>query len=96
MIVTQSNKITVTEFPHSLESKITMLKTTFLLVSAIGILGALQACSVPYDILQEDAAQACKKIVDWNDRSACLNKNKMSYEQYEKQRKEMLNKGSGK
>jgi hypothetical protein len=53
---------------------------------------ALQACSVAYDLQQDAALDACKKIVDWNQRTECLNKNKTTYEQYEKQRQDVIKK----
>jgi hypothetical protein len=42
--------------------------------------------------MQEQAIDACKKIDDRNERNNCLAKNKTSYEDYEKQRQELLKK----
>lgn len=50
----------------------------------------LGGCSVVYDLQQDAALDACEKIVDWNERKACIAKNKMTFDQYEKQRKEIL------
>jgi hypothetical protein len=73
-----------------------MLKMTTTLVTSCFILCSLGGCAVPYDIMQDQAIDACKKIDDWNERNHCLAKNKTSYETYEKQRQELLNKKTDK
>lgn len=69
-----------------------MSKNYFSLLILIAATSALQACSVAYDLQQDAALDACKKIVDWNQRTECLNKNKTTYEQYEKQRQDAIKK----
>ncbi|AZP12249.1 hypothetical protein [Undibacterium parvum] len=69
-----------------------MLKITTTLATSCLILCGLAGCAIPYDIMQEQAIDACKKIDDRNERNNCLAKNKTSYESYEKQRQELLNK----
>ncbi len=66
------------------------------LLILVGLTNLLQACSVAYDLQQDAAIDACKKIVDWNQRTECLNKNKTSFEQYEKQRQDVMNKKTDK
>ena len=69
-----------------------MLRTLAYVFLSIATISLLQACSIVYDVQQDTAQEACKKIVDWNQRTECLNKNKTSYEEYEKQRKEVIKK----
>lgn len=69
-----------------------MSKKYFSILLLIGAVSSLQACSLAYDLQQDAAIDACQKIVDWNQRTECLNKNKTSFEQYEKQRQELINK----
>lgn len=52
--------------------------------------GCIGGCSVVYDLQQDAVLSACEKIVDWNERKTCIEKNKMTFDQYEKQRKEIL------
>ncbi len=73
-----------------------MSKKNFSLLLLIGVGSLLQACSVAYDLQQDVAIDACKKIVDWNQRTECLNNNKTSFEQYEKQRQDVINKKTDK
>lgn len=73
-----------------------MSKKNFSLLMLIAASSFLQACSVAYDLQQDAAIDACKKIVDWNQRTECLNKNKTSFEQYEKQRQDVINKKTDK
>lgn len=69
-----------------------MLKMLITRVSSCFILCSFAGCAISYDIMQEQALDTCKKIVDWNERSSCLAKHKTSYDHYEKQRQELLNK----
>jgi hypothetical protein len=69
-----------------------MLKITTTLATSCLILCTLAGCAVSYDIMQDQAIDACKKIDDRNERNNCLAKNKTSYEEYEKQRQELLKK----
>ena len=69
-----------------------MRRAIITLLLATGMVCLLQGCSVAYDMQQDAAIDACKKIVDWNQRTECLNKNKTSFEEYEKQRHEVINK----
>lgn len=69
-----------------------MFKNYFSLLVLVCAASVLQACSVAYDLQQDAAIDACKKMVDWNQRAECLNKNKTTYEQYEKQRQDVINK----
>lgn len=73
-----------------------MLKITTLMAVLIIFTSLLSACSVVYDLQQNAALETCDKIVDWNERSACKAKNKTTFEQYEKQRKDILIKGTEK
>lgn len=58
---------------------------------AIGIaLGVLQGCSLPYDLQQDAQQSACEKNVDWSARQECMNKNKKTFEEYERERAEVL------
>jgi hypothetical protein len=57
---------------------------------------ALQGCALPYDLMQEENRRACDKLMDWSDRSQCLSQNKKSFDQYEKQRQDVINKKSDK
>jgi hypothetical protein len=71
-----------------------MLNRYFLRLATICLPMWLTACSVAYDLQQDATLDACKKIVDWNQRTECINKNSVSYEQYEKQRQNVINKKS--
>lgn len=69
-----------------------MSKKYFSLLILVAGTSVLQACSVAYDLQQDAALDACNKIVDWNQRTECINKNKTTYGQYEKQRQDLINK----
>lgn len=57
---------------------------------------ALTGCEVVYDSQQQNALNDCDKLLSWNDRSECIKQNKKSYDQYEKQRKDLMEKGTEK
>ena len=56
----------------------------------------LNACAVVYDSAQSAAKKECDKNMDWNDRSRCMQQNNQSYEQYEKDRQNLMRKDTGK
>ncbi len=69
-----------------------MLTKKLTILMLIGMSSLLQACSVAYDLQQDAAINACQKIVDWSQRSECIKKNQTSFDQYEKQRQDVINK----
>ena len=73
-----------------------MFKKIVFLALFIGIQVGLTACSVAYDLQQDAAQRQCEKIMDWNERKTCLQQNKTTYEQYEKQREDLRTKGTEK
>jgi hypothetical protein len=73
-----------------------MFKKIVYLALFIGVQVGLTACSVVYDIQQDAAQHQCEKIMDWNERKTCLQQNKTTYEQYEKQREDLRTKGTEK
>lgn len=81
-------------FEGSTMSKITSRSLWTSLI--IGSTVALQACALPYDLMQEENRRACDKLMDWSDRSQCLSQNKKNFDQYEKQRQDVMNKKSDK
>ncbi len=56
----------------------------------------LSGCAVVYDMQQDTAQHQCEKLMDWNERKTCLQQNKTTYEQYEKQREDLRTKGTEK
>ena len=73
-----------------------MYRTIFSLLLFSGVMNLLYGCSVAYDLQQDVALDACNKIVDWSQRTECMNRNKTSFEEYEKQRQDVINKNRGK
>ncbi|MFZ6779360.1 hypothetical protein ACO0LD_21225 [Undibacterium sp. Ji83W] len=65
---------------------------SFILSSQIAMTG----CAVVYDIGQDSNQRQCEKLQDWNERKTCLQQNKTTYEQYEKQREDLRTKGTEK
>ncbi|MDC8756981.1 hypothetical protein [Janthinobacterium fluminis] len=51
---------------------------------------ANSACSVIYDINQDRVAEYCNSLVDTAQRNACLQRNRTSYEEYERERQKLL------
>lgn len=62
-----------------------MKKLVFLMVFIIEA-SQLQACSVLYDIQQDMTTDRCEKVFDTIQRTECLRRAKISFEEYEKQR----------
>ncbi|MFZ6768325.1 hypothetical protein ACO0LM_14780 [Undibacterium sp. Di26W] len=56
----------------------------------------LSGCAFFYDMQQDVAQHQCEKRMDWNERKTCLQQNKTTYEQYEKQREDLRSKGTEK
>ncbi|MFZ6748730.1 hypothetical protein [Undibacterium sp. Ren11W] len=73
-----------------------LLARTMWIVLMLGSSIALQGCALPYDIMQEENRRACDKLTDWGDRSQCLSQNKKNFDQYEKQRQDVINKKADK
>ncbi|WP_422943864.1 hypothetical protein [Undibacterium sp. TJN19] len=73
-----------------------MVKKIVFLALFICVQAGLTACSVAYDLQQDAAERQCEKIMDWNERKTCLQQNKTTYEQYEKQREDLRTKGTEK
>lgn len=69
-----------------------LLALSFILSSQIAMTG----CAVVYDIGQDSNQRQCEKLQDWNERKTCLQQNKTTYEQYEKQREDLRTKGTEK
>lgn len=63
---------------------------------ALGALSLLGACSVIYDSQREVTNKACLNITVQDERNACLKNNAASHVQYEKQRQDMLERGTEK
>ncbi len=71
--------------------------SSVLVAMSLAASGLLAGCSaLVYDMQQDTALNACEKIVDWNERSSCRKQHQKTYEEYEKQRKDILKKGSEK
>ncbi|MFZ6722165.1 hypothetical protein [Undibacterium sp. Ji49W] len=68
------------------------LLPTLILCSQLGLSG----CAFVYDVQQDAAQRQCEKLMDWNERKTCLQQNKTTYEQYEKQREDLRTKGTEK
>ena len=66
-----------------------MKKPTQLLFCAIAF--ASSGCSVIYDINQDRVAQYCESLLNQADRAACKQRNRTSYEDYEKERQKVKN-----
>jgi len=66
------------------------------IILLLGVSLLLNACAVVYDSAQGAAKNACDKIMDWNDRTTCMQQNKKSYDQYEKDRQNLIRKGTEK
>ncbi|MBI1772393.1 MAG: hypothetical protein HYR68_08630 [Burkholderiales bacterium] len=69
-----------------------ILALSFILSSQLAMTG----CAVVYDIGQDSNQHQCEKLQDWNERKTCLQQNKTTYEQYEKQREDLRTKGTEK
>ncbi|WP_317204096.1 hypothetical protein [Janthinobacterium sp.] len=52
---------------------------------------ANSGCSVVYDINQDRVAEYCNSLNNVDDRNACRQRNRTSYEEYERERKKLLN-----
>ncbi len=52
---------------------------------------ANSGCSVIYDINQDRVAEYCESLLNQADRVACKQRNRTSYEDYEKERKKVKN-----
>lgn len=73
-----------------------MSKKAFLLSLIFGSQLGMTGCAVVYDIGQDSNQRQCEKLQDWNERKTCLQQNKTTYEQYEKQREDLRTKGTEK
>ncbi|MFZ6774013.1 hypothetical protein ACO0LB_14985 [Undibacterium sp. SXout7W] len=66
------------------------------IILLLGMSLLLNACAVVYDSAQGAAKKECDKIMDWNDRTMCMQQNKKSYDQYEKDRQNLIRHGTEK
>lgn len=73
-----------------------MLKKSLALALLLSSQFGLSGCAFVYDVQQDAAQHQCEKLMDWNDRKTCLQQNKTTYEQYEKQREDLRTKGTEK
>ena len=71
-----------------------MLNKKFALAILFGSQMILSGCAVIYDVQQDAAQRQCEKLTDWNERKTCLQQNKTTFEQYEKQRDDLRTKGT--
>lgn len=71
-----------------------MLKKSIILFIVSASQMVLSGCGVVYDLQQDAAQRQCDKLIDWNDRKACLQQHKTTYDEYEKQREDLRTKGT--
>jgi hypothetical protein len=61
------------------------------LALAMAIAGSLTGCAeLAYDVLQTDAQEQCKKLVNLDERNACTKRHDKKYDAYEKDRSKLL------
>ncbi|MFZ6875278.1 hypothetical protein ACO0LF_24695 [Undibacterium sp. Di27W] len=73
-----------------------MFKKTILFSLLIASPFVLTGCSVMYDLGQDANQRQCEKLQDWQERKTCLQQNKTSYDEYEKQREDLRTRGTEK
>jgi hypothetical protein len=66
------------------------MKKLMFAFGAIACASLLPACSLLYDTAQGNAEIDCKKNIDYADYKACLQRNQKSFEDYESERKKLL------